>query len=63
MVLLQELHNLGPEPGPIESMVKAGVGLVVSFRNCSLIRLYHLETFQHLQDINIASSVRRLLEG
>ena len=47
----------------IQCMVKAGVGLLVSFHNKSVIRVYHLETFDHLQDINIASAVYQLLEG
>ena len=51
------------EDGAIECVVKAGVGLLVSFQLKSVIRVYHLETFDHLQDINIASAVHQLLEG
>jgi len=44
-------------------MVKAGVGLIVSFRNKGFIRLHHFETLEHLQDINMASVARSFLEG
>ncbi|XP_013394139.1 uncharacterized protein LOC106161669 [Lingula anatina] len=43
-------------------MVQSGCGFWISFKEESLIRLYHVETFQHLQDINIASAVTRALK-
>ena len=42
-------------------MAQSGVGLWVALRNSSTICLYHTETFRHLQDINIASNVSRVL--
>jgi len=44
-------------------MVKAGVGLMVSLRERSVIQLHHLETLEYLQDINVASAVTRTLDG
>jgi len=44
-------------------MVKAGVGLMVSLRERSVVQLYHLETLEYLQDINIASAVTLTLSG
>ena len=44
-------------------MVKAGVGLLVSLRDRSVIQFYHLETLQYLQDINVASAVTLTLNG
>ena len=38
-----------------------GVGLWVALKNSCTICLYHTETFRHLQDINIASNVSRVL--
>jgi len=43
--------------------VKAGVGLMVSLRERSVIQLYHLETLEYLQDINVASAVTLTLNG
>ena len=42
-------------------MAYSGIGLWISLRNSSTICLYHAETFRHLQDINIASNVSRVL--
>lgn len=47
----------------IECMVKAGVGLMVSLRERSVIQLYHLETLEYLQDINVASAITLTLNG
>ena len=45
----------------VHQMAQSGVGLWISLRNSSTICLYHTETFRHLQDINIASNVSRVL--
>ncbi len=42
-------------------MAQSGVGLWVALKNSATICLYHTETFRHLQDINIASNVSRVL--
>ena len=51
----------GAEATHVHQMAQSGVGLWVSLRNSSTICLYHTETFRHLQDINIASNVCRVL--
>ena len=47
----------------VESMVTAGTGLLVSFRNKSNIRIFCLETFHPLQDVNIASVIDKVVSG
>jgi len=47
----------------IQCMVKAGVGLMVSLRERSVIQLYHIETLEYLQDVNVASAVMLTLNG
>lgn len=42
-------------------LAHCGIGLWVSLINSSIIRLYHTETFKHLQDLNVASNVKRIL--
>ena len=49
------------DPTHVHQMAQSGVGLWISLRNSSTICLYHTETFRHLQDINIASNVSRVL--
>ncbi|XP_055333419.1 rho guanine nucleotide exchange factor 10-like isoform X2 [Paramacrobiotus metropolitanus] len=45
----------------IEKMARCGIGLWISYKNSSIISLFHSETFKHLQDINIAPNVNRIL--
>jgi len=47
----------------IECMVRCGVGLMVSLSERAVIQLYHLETLEYLQDINVASAITRTLNG
>ncbi len=54
-------HRSPPTPGCVHQMAQSGVGLWVALKNSSTICLYHTETFRHLQDINIASNVSRVL--
>ncbi|XP_067224058.1 rho guanine nucleotide exchange factor 10 isoform X5 [Chanodichthys erythropterus] len=50
------------EEGMIVShMVVAGVGIWISFSSGSTLRLFHTETLDHLQDINIATAVNNIL--
>lgn len=42
-------------------LAHCGIGLWVSLVNSSIIKLYHTETFKHLQDVNVASNVKRVL--
>ncbi|KAF4520916.1 hypothetical protein B566_EDAN014411 [Ephemera danica] len=47
--------------GNVNLMAHAGIGLWISMKNSPIICLYHTETFKHLQDINIASNVMRMV--
>ena len=42
-------------------LAHCGIGLWVSLIDSSIIKLFHTETFKHLQDLNIASNVKRIL--
>ncbi len=42
-------------------LAHCGIGLWVSLQHSSIIKLYHTETFKHLQDVNVASNVKRIL--
>ncbi|XP_074603024.1 rho guanine nucleotide exchange factor 10-like protein isoform X2 [Brevipalpus obovatus] len=42
-------------------LAHCGIGLWVSLLNSSIIKLYHTETFKHLQDLNVAPNVKRVL--
>lgn len=44
-------------------MVVAGVGIWIAFSSGSTLRLFHTETLEHLQDINIATPVHHTLPG
>lgn len=47
----------------VSHMVVAGVGIWISFSTGSTLRLFHTETRDHLQDINIATAVNNILPG
>ncbi|XP_049595873.1 rho guanine nucleotide exchange factor 10 isoform X2 [Syngnathus scovelli] len=47
----------------VSHMVAAGVGIWIAFSSGSTLRLFHTETLEHLQDINIATPVNNLLPG
>lgn len=47
----------------VPHMVVAGVGIWISFSTGSTLRLFHTETLDHLQDINIATAVNNILPG
>merc|ERR1719422_651995 len=55
------LLSLGGTPGCVSHMAVCGVGLWVSMASSSTIALYHTESFIHMQDINIANNVSRVL--
>ena len=48
-------------PGCVSHMAVCGVGLWVSMANSSTIALFRTESFIHMQDINIANNVSRVL--
>lgn len=47
----------------VSHMVVAGVGIWIAFSSGSTLRLFHTETLEHLQDINIAAPVHNTLPG
>ncbi|XP_068607758.1 rho guanine nucleotide exchange factor 10 [Brachionichthys hirsutus] len=47
----------------VSHMVAAGVGIWIAFSSGSTLRLFHTETLEHLQDINIATPVHNALPG
>ncbi|KAK3562761.1 hypothetical protein QTP86_007097 [Hemibagrus guttatus] len=47
----------------VSQMVAAGVGIWIAFSSGSTLRLFHTETLEHLQDINIATAVHNILSG
>ncbi|KAM6912529.1 rho guanine nucleotide exchange factor 10 isoform 2-T2 [Xenentodon cancila] len=47
----------------VSHMVVAGVGIWIAFSSGSTLRLFHTETLEHLQDINIATPVNNILPG
>ncbi|KAM9707401.1 rho guanine nucleotide exchange factor 10 isoform 2-T3 [Menidia menidia] len=47
----------------VSHMVVAGVGIWIAFSSGSSLRLFHTETLEHLQDINIATPVNNILPG
>ncbi|XP_038585833.1 rho guanine nucleotide exchange factor 10 isoform X2 [Micropterus salmoides] len=47
----------------VSHMVVAGVGIWIAFSSGSTLRLFHTETLEHLQDINIATPVYNTLPG
>ncbi|XP_076017780.1 rho guanine nucleotide exchange factor 10 isoform X2 [Genypterus blacodes] len=47
----------------VSHMVVAGVGIWIAFSSGSTLRLFHTETLEHLQDINIATPVHNILTG
>ena len=49
-------------PGSVAFMAVCGVGLWVALQNSSTVSLYHTESFIHMQDVNIANNVSRVLE-
>ncbi|XP_061824656.1 rho guanine nucleotide exchange factor 10 isoform X2 [Nerophis lumbriciformis] len=56
-----EAHN--EEGMVVSNMVVAGVGIWIAFSSSSTLRLFHTETMEHLQDINIATPVHNMLPG
>ena len=48
-------------PGHISHLAVAGVGLWVASYATSTVALYHTESFIHMQDVDIATNVQRVL--
>ncbi|XP_078504041.1 rho guanine nucleotide exchange factor 10 isoform X2 [Lissotriton helveticus] len=47
----------------ISHMAVVGVGIWIAFTSGSALRLFHTETLEHLQDVNIAAPVHHMLTG
>ncbi|XP_043929440.1 rho guanine nucleotide exchange factor 10 isoform X2 [Protopterus annectens] len=47
----------------ISHIAVAGVGIWIGFTSGSSLRLFHIETLKHLQDINIATPIHKMLSG
>ncbi|XP_048386698.1 rho guanine nucleotide exchange factor 10 isoform X3 [Stegostoma tigrinum] len=47
----------------ISHMAVAGVGVWIAFHSGSALRLFHTETLEHLQDINIATPIHNMITG
>lgn len=61
---IQKQLEAHQEEGMVVShMVVAGVGIWIAFSSGSTLRLFHTETLEHLQDINIATPVHSVLPG
>lgn len=64
LLLLQRQLEAHQDEGMVVShMVVAGVGIWIAFSSGSTLRLFHTETLEHLQDINIATPVHSILPG
>jgi len=57
---IQKNFEIQQSNNDVNLMAHAGVGLWISLKNSSVICLYHIETFKHLQDINIAHNILRV---
>ncbi|XP_059179092.1 rho guanine nucleotide exchange factor 10-like protein [Physella acuta] len=51
---------LGDEQKPIEIVVKSGVGIWVSFKDSSVIKLFHIETMESIQELSVGNFVNRI---
>lgn len=56
---MQRSVTLNNHNGHISHMTCSGVGLWITTHESETVCLYHLESFQHLQDVSIRPSVYR----
>ncbi|KFV65095.1 Rho guanine nucleotide exchange factor 10-like, partial [Dryobates pubescens] len=60
----QQTFEAHPDPeASVTHMIKAGSGVWMAFSSGSSIRLFHTETLEHLQEINIATRTTFVLPG
>ncbi|NWV35931.1 ARGAL protein, partial [Grantiella picta] len=60
----QQQFEAHPEPGSaVTHMVRAGSGVWMAFARSSSIRLFHTETLELLQEINVATRTTLLMPG
>ncbi|NXI37274.1 ARGAL protein, partial [Galbula dea] len=61
---IQQSFEAHPDPeASVTHMLKAGSGVWMAFSKGSSIRLFHTETLEHLQEINIATRTTFVLPG
>ncbi|XP_069741305.1 rho guanine nucleotide exchange factor 10 isoform X2 [Narcine bancroftii] len=61
---VQQQFDAHQEEGMVIShMAVAGVGVWIAFSSGSALRLFHTETLEHLQDINIATPIHNMIPG
>lgn len=61
---LQQTFEAHPEEeATVTHMIKAGSGVWMAFSSGSSIRLFHTETLEHLQEINVATRTTFALPG
>ncbi|XP_051880795.1 rho guanine nucleotide exchange factor 10 [Pristis pectinata] len=61
---VQQQFEAHQEEGMVIShMAVAGVGVWIAFSSGSALRLFHTETLEHLQDINIATPIHNMIPG
>jgi len=62
--LWQQTFEAHPDTeASVTHMIKAGSGVWMAFSSGSSIRLFHTETLEHLQEINIATRTTFVLPG
>nr|KAG5704758.1 hypothetical protein BaRGS_005214 [Batillaria attramentaria] len=55
-------HKLAADhENPILQMVRCGVGVWVAFHNSAVLRLFHTETMENLQEMSVANTINRVL--
>ena len=57
----QETHNLGNSA--IDQVAKSGVGIWVSYHDSPVIKLFHTETMEEMQEMNVANLINRIRTG
>lgn len=51
------------EEGDVKHLVAYGIGVWVSSKRSSKLQLYHAETLDQLQILNVGTAVQRMKEG
>lgn len=46
---------------PVQQLVRCGVGVWVAYHNSAVLRLFHCETLENLQEMSVANTVNRVL--
>lgn len=59
--IMRILELKGEGDKPIRYLAHSGVGLWTALSDCTYVGLYHAETFEHLQNIDIAADVAKTI--